>query len=455
MAVVTPYIPETITVHLGSPSEDAPNVTVSFPDYVKNVACSEVYPTWNVNALIANILAIISFALNRVYTEYYRSRGYDFEITSSTAIDQKFINGRNFFENISELVDAMFNTYLRRPSFFEPLAAKFCNGTTVTCDGLSQWGSEEMAQQGADYWEILQAYYGRNLELVTDSPIQSIQTSYPGTPLQLGSVGPNVSVVQVSLNRISQNYPAIPKLNPVDGIFGSKTENAVRVFQQIFGLTQDGIVGPETWYRLVRLYVAVTKLAELQSEGQTYDRVAWAVPASVSTTPPGLEVRRLQYMLIVIGQFITAVPALRITGEVDGATTTALRAFQRYTGLAITGLADNATVDAVYNRFYGIERTVFHNPKFFPYLQPLLPATDLATVQRQLQQVSQAGFPVASPAITGVLDSQTQKALLEFQELAGLPLTGEADSETRMALATAMRMLSFSVSPPIVPDPTA
>ena len=148
MVTVTPYIPAQITVHLGPPTASAANVTVSFADYVKNVASSEIYPTWEDSALVANILAIISFALNRVYTEFYRSRGYDFDITSSTAIDQKFINGRNIFENVGRLVDELFNTYLRRQGFVEPLAAKFCNGTTVTCDGLSQWGSQELAQQG-------------------------------------------------------------------------------------------------------------------------------------------------------------------------------------------------------------------------------------------------------------------------------------------------------------------
>ena len=157
MPVVTPYIPQRITVHLGAPRSDAANVTVSFADYVKNVASSEIYPTWDENALRANILAIVSFALNRVYTEFYRSRGYDFDITNSTAYDQYFVNGRSYFDNISRLVDELFNDYLRRPGFIEPLAAKFCNGTTVTCEGLSQWGSENLAQQGYNTGQILQS----------------------------------------------------------------------------------------------------------------------------------------------------------------------------------------------------------------------------------------------------------------------------------------------------------
>ena len=179
---ITPYVPQYITVHLGPPGSSAENVTVSFPDYVKNVASSEIYPTWETAALQANILAIISFALNRVYTEFYPSRGYPFNITSSTAYDQKFIKGRNIFENISQLVDEMFNSYIRRIGFVEPLAAKFCNGTTVTCDGLSQWGSQAMAEEGADNMSILRYYYGDNIELVTNAPVQGIRYSYPGHP---------------------------------------------------------------------------------------------------------------------------------------------------------------------------------------------------------------------------------------------------------------------------------
>jgi hypothetical protein len=267
MPTVIPYVPQKITVHLGSPTSNAPNVTVPFVDYIKNVASSEIYPTWDESALRANILAIVSFALNRVYTEFYRSRGYDFEITNSTAFDQYFVNGRSYFENISRLVDDLFNDYLRRPNFVEPLAAKFCNGTTVTCDGLSQWGSQNLALQGYTSDQILRSYYG-NIETVLNAPIRGITSSYPGTPIRVGSNGPSVVVIQASLNRIAQNYPAIPKIPAVDGIFGSRTEASVIAFQRIFGLTPDGIVGPGTWYELVRLYTAVTDLAELRSQGQ-------------------------------------------------------------------------------------------------------------------------------------------------------------------------------------------
>ena len=171
MPTVTPFVPERITVHLGSPNANAENVTVSFSDYVKNVASSEIYPTWEESALRANILAIVSFALNRVYTEFYRSRGYDFDITNSTAYDQYFVNGRSYFENVAQIVDDLFNDYLRRPGFVEPLAAKFCNGTTVTCEGLSQWGSQNLARQGYNSTQILRSYYG-DVEIVPNAPIR-------------------------------------------------------------------------------------------------------------------------------------------------------------------------------------------------------------------------------------------------------------------------------------------
>ena len=218
---VTPYVPRTITVHLGPPDEWAENVTVSFPDYVKNVASSEIYPTWEPAAIQANILAITSFALNRVYTEFYPSRGYDFQITSTTAYDQKFIRGRNIFENISQVVDEIFNDYIRRRGFVEPLSAKFCNGTTSTCDGLSQWGSQSLALQGRNSVEILKHYYGDDIELVAEAPIRDIMLSYPGSPLRLGDTGPDVVVVQAMLNRIAQNYPPSPRSPPPPGCSAS------------------------------------------------------------------------------------------------------------------------------------------------------------------------------------------------------------------------------------------
>ena len=363
---VIPYAPQPITVHLGPPSQYAANVTVSFPDYVKNVASSEIYPTWEESALRANILAIVSFALNRVYTEFYRSRGYDFEITNSTAYDQAFVNGRSFFENISRLVDDLFNNYLRRPGFVEPLAAKFCNGTTVTCEGLSQWGSQNLALQGYDSVRILRSYYG-DVEIVTNAPVRGITASYPGTPLRRGSVGPNVVVIQVELNRISQNYPAIPRLAAVDGIFGSQTENSVRAFQRVFGLTVDGIVGKATWYELGRLYTGVTNLSELRSQGQQFYAISWAYPnSSLREGSTGDRVRLLQYMLSVLSEFIPQIPPVEIDGIFGPATKDAVIAAQRLFGLEQDGIVGELTWDEIYDQFSGIENTVLRSRETFP-----------------------------------------------------------------------------------------
>lgn len=365
MPPVTPYVPQRITVHLGSPDSNAGNVTVSFSDYVKNVASSEIYPTWDESALRANILAIVSFALNRVYTEFYRSRGYDFDITNSTAFDQAFVNGRSYFENISRLVDELFNDYLRRPGFVEPLAAKFCNGTTVTCEGLSQWGSQYLAQQGASSTEILENYYG-NVETVLNAPIRGLTQSYPGTPLRRGSTGPNVVVLQVALNRISQNYPAIPKIPSNDGIFGSRTEAAVIAFQRIFGLTPDGIVGPGTWYEIVRLYTAVTRLSELRSQGQRYYNINWSPPNALSPGDTGEKVQLLQYMLSVLSSHIPSIPSLSVDGIYGQDTRAAVLAAQRRFGLPETGTVGPQTWDEIYAQFSGIENATFRNGEIFP-----------------------------------------------------------------------------------------
>lgn len=371
MPTVIPYVPQRITVHLGAPSASADNVTVSFSDYVKNVASSEIYPTWEESALRANILAIVSFALNRVYTEFYRSRGYDFDITNSTAYDQFFVRGRSFFSNVSRLVDELFNSYLRRPGFVEPLAAKFCNGTTVTCEGLSQWGSQALAQQGYNSTQILRSYYG-DVEIVANAPVQDYMSSYPGTPLRRGSVGPNVVVIQTELNRISQNYPAIPKVSAVDGIFGAATENSVTAFQEIFNLNPDGVVGPATWYALVRLYTAVTSLSELRSQGQRFYTIAWNKGRPLVPGDRGIQVEHLQYMLRVLAAYISQIPSVAVDGIYGSASRSAVLAAQGYFGLPQTGTVDLTTWDEIYDQFTGIENASFRDLERFPYTSAVI-----------------------------------------------------------------------------------
>ena len=256
-------IPEYIVVHNGPPSDrSAKDYYVSYRDYIKNVASSEIYSTWPEATLEANILAIQSFTLNRVFTEWYRNKGYDFTITSSTAYDHKWIPNRNIFESISNVVDEIFSNYLSRPGVIQPILTQYCDGKNVTCPNwMSQWGSKALGDRGYTAIEILHNYYGSSLFINSTDVISGIPSSYPGYPLEVGSSGDKVRQMQAQLNVISDAYPLIPKLVE-DGIFGPATENAVKTFQRIFNLTQDGIVGFRTWYKISEIYVAVSRIAE-------------------------------------------------------------------------------------------------------------------------------------------------------------------------------------------------
>lgn len=257
-------LPEFVVVHDGTPQDTtAGDYYVRYRDYIKNVASSEIYATWPRASIIANVLAIQSFTLNRVYTEWYRNKGYNFTITSSTAFDQKWINGRNYYESISQAVDEVFDSYLSRPNVRQPILTQYCDGERTRCPGwMTQWGSKELGEKGYDAIEILRYFYGDDIYINFAEEVSGIPSSYPGYPLDIGSVGEDVAKIQEQLNRISDNFPLIPKI-AADGIFGERTQNAVKVFQSVFGLTQDGIVGSRTWYKIQEIYVAVTRMAEL------------------------------------------------------------------------------------------------------------------------------------------------------------------------------------------------
>lgn len=257
-------VPEYIVVHDGSPRDTtAPNYYVRYRDYIKNVASSEIYATWPSATIRANVLAIMSFTLNRVYTEWYRNKGYDFTITSSTAFDQKWIYGRNIFESISEAVDELFAQYLSRPNVKQPILTQYCDGNRVTCPNwMSQWGSKDLGDQGYQAIEIIRYYYGDSMYINTAEEISGIPASWPGYALDIGSSGEKVRQIQEQITAIAQNYPLIPKLT-ADGIYGERTQNAVKVFQSVFGLPQTGIVDYRTWYKIQEIYVGVTRIAEL------------------------------------------------------------------------------------------------------------------------------------------------------------------------------------------------
>jgi len=259
-----PVIPEFVIVHDGRPEDiSAPNYWVPFTDYIKNVASCEIFSNWPLSTITANVLAILSFTLNRIYTEWYRGKGYNFTITSSTAYDHAFTYGRNIYEEISTVVDNIFTSFITRPGIRQPLLTQYCDGKNVSCpDWMSQWGSKDLGDQGYTAIDILKRFYGYDVYLMQAEKVAGVPMSYPGTVLQTGSTGEHVRVIQEQLNTISNNFPAIRKIR-VDGIFGEETRNAVETFQNIFRLSSDGIVGFSTWYRISDIYTAVTRMAEL------------------------------------------------------------------------------------------------------------------------------------------------------------------------------------------------
>ncbi len=260
-----PVVPEYVVVHAGKPANSgAADYWVPYKDYIKNVASSEIYATWPEETIKANVLAINSFTLNRIYTEWYKGKGYDFTITSSTAYDHAFVYGRNIFDRISRIVDDLFTTFITKPNIRQPLMAQYCDGRKISCPGaMTQWGSKDLGDQGYTAIDILKSFYGYDVYLMEAKRVAGVPSSYPGTALQTGSSGPDVRVVQEQLNAVAKNYPLIPKTR-VDGVFGDQTRDAVEAFQDIFHLSSDGIVGFATWYKLSNIYVAVTRMGELR-----------------------------------------------------------------------------------------------------------------------------------------------------------------------------------------------
>lgn len=431
-----PFIPETITVHLGRPGDNAENVTVSFPDYVKNVASSEIFPTWPDSSLRANIYAIITFALNRVYTEWYRSKGYSFDITNSTQYDQKFIYGREIFENISEIVDEIFNDYVVRQGSVEPLFTQFCNGTTVVCDGLSQWGTVDLAQKGYTPYEILQYYYGDDINIVRNAPIARIEESYPGIELKNGLMSNEVRDIQIRLNRISRNYPAIPKISETDGVFDDATEAAVKKFQEIFNLPQTGEVDKATWYKIIYIYTSIKRLAELNSEGLSLEDVQKRYNEELSIGMQNGNVRILQYFLAVIGAYYSAVQPVDITGYFGEQTEASVRSFQQVYGLPQTGIVDRQTWLDIYRAYEGIVRSIpiddgsdiilFQGR----VLREGMRGEDVRLLQEYLSYINKTYPNIPAVENTGYFGPVTRSSVLAFQNQFGLPANGLAGAAT-------------------------
>lgn len=445
-----PVIPERIVVHLGTPDSSARNVSVSFPDYIKNVASSEIFPTWPEAALRANIYAKISFALNRVYVEWYRSRGYDFDITSSTQYDQAFVYGRDVFANIGAIVDEIFNNYIVRRGSVEPLFAMFCNGTTVTCNGLSQWGTVTLAERGYTPYEILQYYYGEDIDIVYNAPISANIQSYPGAPFGFGSSGNEVRTIQRELNRVSRNYPAIPKIYPANGIFGESTVEAVKTFQQVFNLPASGIVNKATWYKLKFIFTAVKGLSELESEGLTLEDVDEPWGDSLRRGDYGQRIRALQYYLNVIAYFNPEIPSVTANGSFDAATDAQVRAFETFYGLNPDGVVDFRTwllINDVYQQILqslpeGYEGAA---AEIYPgyNLTPGMRNKDVREFQTYLRVIGQNISQIPVIEATGYFGPETERAVLIFQRLYGLEPTGFVGSPTWDAAAREYNFIRF------------
>lgn len=423
-----PTIPETITVHLGAPSENTSNVTVSFSDYIKNVASSEIYPTWPEEAIKANVLAQISVALNRVYTEFYRSSGYDFDITDSPAYDQRYTYGKDVFTNISQIVDEIFNSYIRRSGNVEPLFAQFCDGVEVVCDGLSQWGSVELSNQGLDYEQILRSYYGDDIEIVRNVPVENIEGSAPAVPLREGDTGRDVEQIQIKLNRIARNFPGIPRISPQDGFFDTGTTDAVRKFQEVFDLTPDGIVGKATWYRINFIYNAVKKLFELNSEGLRVAELESRYTETLREGDESVGVLTLQYYLNYIGLFIPAVSSPNIDGAFGTDTKNSVISFQRAYGLPETGEVDRLTWDNIENVYFSYLRSIPYNfsPGIvlpFPgrVLRPGMSGDDVKALQEYLNYISDTYTEIPKITVDGIFGPGTERAVNAFKELFNIP----------------------------------
>ena len=452
-----PFIPEKITVHLGAPNDaNAMNVTVNFTDYIKNVGSSELYPTWPENALRANMYAIISFALNRVYTEWYRSKGYDFDITNDTRYDQYYVHGRDIFEPISNIADELFNDYIRKRGTIEPFFAAYCDGVRTDCAGLKQWGTVELANQGYIPYEILTYYYGDDIDIVRNAPVAPNIPSYPGSVIGLGNAGDEVVRIQSQLTRISQNYPAIPRIDPVTGSYDTPTADAVRVFQQVFNLPVTGNVDKSTWYKLNQIYISVKQLAELTSEGLTISDITLNLPEALIKGNSGSNVRTLQYLLSVIGAYYDAVTPISVSGTYDEQTEQAVRSFQRLYGLPVTGEVDSDTWEDIYRAYKGIVDSVpvsatGEEIALYPgvLLREGMQNEYVRAIQQYLTEIHKDYPLIPEVSATGYFGPVTRNAVTAFQRFFGLNPTGTVGADTWNRIGEIYSQVKFGyIKPP-------
>lgn len=438
MAIRSPIIPTVITVHLGAPDETARNVTVPFDEYIKNVASGEIYPNWPIDAIKANVLAEISFALNRVYNEWYPSKGYNFDITSSSVYDQSFGENRQFFERISQVVDEFFNNYIVKEDQVQPLFAQYCDGRVTKCDGLSQWGSVTLANQGKNPLEILKNYYGNDIKIIYNAPVEENISSYPGFPIQLGISGDFVRMLKVQLNRIGRNYPAIPAITDDSIYFTVETENAVKKFQEIFNLQVTGIVDKTTWYKIKYLYNAVKNISNLYSEGISEDEATVLFGTKLQLGDTGSYINTLNYYLNVIAYFDLDIPFLNLNSDTFTEDTRQMVvAFQNKYGIAATGEVNANTWKALKEAYaQTIEKVptdcLCNVNEFYPgrYLLRDMTGDDIINLQKFLYLICQKRQSIPGVIVNGTFDNLTEQSVRAIQTNNGLEVTGVVNPAT-------------------------
>ena len=410
---------------------------------------------WPEQALRANIHCQISLALNRIYTEWYPSRGYSFNITNSTSYDQYYVHGRTVFDVMVRLTDDIFNTYLRKTGTVNPYYSEYCDGKSVTCPGLKQWGTVTLAKQGKTPLQILKYYYGSNIEIVRTNNIQAIPQSYPGSPLRQGDSGTAVFTLQRQLNRIAKDYPFFGKLT-VDGVFGPRMVSTVKTFQRQFNLTADGVVGRQTWYKISYIYVSVKDLAELTSEGETSSGTlsdgSWGGTA-LRTGSTGSAVEQVQFWLNTLAQYESAIPSLAVDGRYGASTASAVRAFQRRYGLTVDGVVGRETWNAIYNEFRSIQSDN-GTPNAYPgtALREGASGQNVRLVQFWLKIAHTVYSRLNDLTVDGTFGAATTAAVKRFQTYFGLTSDGVVGRTTWNKLYEvyndiANRLLSPSLRP--------
>lgn len=432
MAIRTPIIPTYITVHLGPPNAAAKNITVSFQEYIKNVASGEIYPNWPESAVRANIYAQISFALNRIYNEWYPAQGYSFDITSSSLYDQSFKENRQFFERFSLIVDEIFNDYIVKSGQVQPLFAQYCDGKNVTCAGLSQWGSVSLANQGKASLDILKYYYGKSINLIYNAPVSNNILTYPGFEVKLGSSGDFVRMLKIQLNRIGKSYPAIPVIVDDSIYFNIGTFNAVKKFQEIFNLTENGIVDKKSWYKIKYIYNAVKNVSNIESEGIKPEEAELIFNTTIQIGDEGVPVRTLNYFINTIAYFDPNIPFYDLDTDVfTNETKETVIAFQRQFNIRANGIVDSNTWKALREAYQQILDTLPDNYKsniseFFPgrFLSRDMTGEDVITLQRFLYMVCNRDHSIPGVVVNGIYDRLTEQSVKVLQRRFNLEATG-------------------------------